>query len=110
MLNAVEFEHYFDSILALKSRKTCSLPIQLTRRCCKWLVDRSLLRENYAAQARIKREISDEYDRRKEAACRQSAARYLPAGAVFLSRAVFPCAGHAVSLFGTGFPRDTRGA
>lgn len=49
MLSAVEFEHYFDSILELKSRKTCSLPLQLCRRCCKWLVDKSLLKENYAA-------------------------------------------------------------
>lgn len=78
MLNAVEFEHYFDSILALKSRKTCSLPIQLTRRCCKWLVDRSLLRENYAAQARIKREISDEYDRRKEASLKNRKEVFTP--------------------------------
>lgn len=66
MLSAVEFEKYFDSILALKSRKTCSLPIQLCRRCCKCLVDRSLLKENYAAQARIKKEISDEYDKKRE--------------------------------------------
>lgn len=66
MLSAVEFEHYFDSILELKSRKTCSLPIQLCRRCCKWLVDKSLLKENYAVQAKIKREISDEYDKKRE--------------------------------------------
>lgn len=66
MLSAVEFEHYFDSILELKSRKICSLPLQLCRRCCKWLVDKSLLKENYAAQAKIKREISDEYDKKRE--------------------------------------------
>lgn len=66
MLSTVEFEKYFDSILELKSRKTCSLPIQLCRRCCKWLVDKSLLKENYASQARIKREISDEYDKKRE--------------------------------------------
>ena len=28
MLNAVEFERYFDTILELKSKKTCSLPMQ----------------------------------------------------------------------------------
>ena len=44
MLNAVEFERYFDTILELKSKKTCSLPMQLCKRCCKWLVDRSLWR------------------------------------------------------------------
>ena len=29
-------------------------------------MDRSLLKENYAAQARIKKEISDEYDKKRE--------------------------------------------
>ena len=66
MLNAVEFERYFETILELKSKKTCSLPIQLCKRCCKWLVDRSLLKENYAAQVRVKKEISDEYDKKRE--------------------------------------------
>lgn len=66
MLSTVEFEKYFDSILELKSKKTCSLPIQLCKRCCKWLVNKSLLKENYANQARIKREISDEYDKKRE--------------------------------------------
>ncbi len=66
MLSAVEFEKYFNTILELKSKKTCSLPIQMCKRCCKWLMDRSLLRENYAAQARIKREVSDEYDKKRE--------------------------------------------
>lgn len=66
MLNAVTFEKYYDTILSLKSRKTCSLPIQMCKRCCKWLVDKSLLKENYAAQARIKREVADEYDKKLE--------------------------------------------
>lgn len=66
MLSAVEFEKYFNVILELKSKKTCSLPIQMCKRCCKWLMDRSLLRENYAALARIKREVSDEYDKKRE--------------------------------------------
>ena len=66
MLSTVKFEQFYDTILGLKSRKTCSLPIQLCKRCCQWLVDRSLLKENYAAQARIKREIADEYDKKKD--------------------------------------------
>lgn len=66
MLSTVDFEKYYDSILALKSKKTCALPIQLCKRCCSWLVDKSLLKENYAAQARIKKEIADEYDKQKE--------------------------------------------
>lgn len=66
MLSAIEFEKHFDTILSLKSKRTCALPIQLCKRCCQWLVDRSLLKENYAAQARIKKEIIDEYDHKKE--------------------------------------------
>ena len=31
MLNKVEFQKYFDEILSLKSRKTCSFPVQLCR-------------------------------------------------------------------------------
>lgn len=66
MLNKVEFQKYFDEILSLKSRKTCSFPVQLCRRCCKWLVNQSLLKENYAEQAELKREISDEYNQKRE--------------------------------------------
>lgn len=66
MLNAREFEKYYDAIYALKSKKTCSLPIQLCKRCCKWLVNKSLLKENYAEQARIKTEIADEYNKNRE--------------------------------------------
>lgn len=66
MLSKVEFQKYFDTILSLKSRKTCSFPVQLCRRCCKWLVTQSLLKENYAEQAELKKEISDEYDQKKE--------------------------------------------
>lgn len=66
MLSTIEFEKYYDTILKLKSKKTCSLPIQLCKRCCQWLVDKSLLEENYAKQVRIKTEIADEYDHRRE--------------------------------------------
>ena len=66
MLNVSEFEKYYDTILEKKSKKTCSLPIQMCKRCCKWLIDKSLLKENYAAQARVKREIADEYDKKRE--------------------------------------------
>lgn len=66
MLNKVEFQKYYDEITNLKSRKTCSFPIQLCRRCCKWLVIQSLLKENYAEQAQPKKEISDEYNKKRE--------------------------------------------
>lgn len=66
MLNQVEFKKYYDSILKLKSKKTCSLPRQLCVRCCKWLVDKSLLDENYASQANFEKEIADEYNNKQE--------------------------------------------
>ena len=66
MLNAFEFEQYYSEILKLKSKKTCSFPIQLSKRCCQWLVDKSLLDENYALQARVPKDVADEYDRDKE--------------------------------------------
>lgn len=66
MLNAKVFQDYFDTILSLKSKKTCSIPIQLTKRLCKWLVDKSLLKENYAEQTIIKQEIADEYNHKRE--------------------------------------------
>lgn len=66
MLSKVEFEKYYNSIYEKKSRKTCSFPVQLNRRCCKWLVERSLLRENYAEQAQLPKEVADEYDLKKE--------------------------------------------
>lgn len=65
MLNRQVFQNYYDTILSMKAKKTCSVPIQLTKRLCKWLVERSLLSENYAAQATIKQEIADEYDRKR---------------------------------------------
>ena len=66
MLNGSEFQKYYDTIGAQKARKTCAFPIQLCKRCCEWLVKRSLLQENYAEQATLAREISDEYDYKKE--------------------------------------------
>lgn len=66
MLNKNEFQNYMDTILSLKSKKTCSLPRQLCVRCCEWLVNKSLLKENYAAQIIIKKEVADEYDHKRE--------------------------------------------
>lgn len=66
MLNTAEFEKYFDTILSQKSRSTCKMPISMCKRCCKWLINKGLLQENYAEQVVIKKEISDEYDKRKD--------------------------------------------
>lgn len=66
MLSKVEFQSYYDSILRVKSRKTCSFPKQLCVRCCNWLITRSLLKENFADQAELKREVADEYDKDRD--------------------------------------------
>lgn len=61
MLNTVEFEVYFDTIIHDKSRKTASVPIQLCKRCCTYLYSKSLIPEDYASFAKTKKEIKDEY-------------------------------------------------
>lgn len=66
MLSVSEFEKYYDTILGLKSKKTCSLPIQMCKRCCKWLMNKRLIEENYAEQARIKKEVTDEYNYKRD--------------------------------------------
>ena len=63
MLNKTEFEIFFDTIIHDKSQKTASFPIQMCKRCCEWLVGKSLLEENYASFAKVKKEKRDEYFR-----------------------------------------------
>ena len=63
MLNRSEFQRYYDDLQSKKSHKTCLFPRQLCIRCCKWLIDQSLLDENYAEQATLRRAVADEYDK-----------------------------------------------
>lgn len=65
-LNVVEFETYFDTIIHDKSVKTASVPIQLCKRCCTWLYNKSLLEEDYAKFAKTKKEKRDEFFRKDE--------------------------------------------
>ena len=65
-LNTVEFEVYFDNIIHDKSAKTASIPIQLCKRCCTWLYKKSLLAEDYASFARTKKDVKDEYFKKKK--------------------------------------------
>lgn len=65
-LSTVEFEVFFDALLKKKSEKTVSFPVQLCRRCCDWLVAKSLISENYAMDAKTKRKKRDEYFRAEE--------------------------------------------
>lgn len=66
MLNKKVFEDYYDEINSKFSKKTCAFPIQICKRLCDELVDRSLLDENYARQAKIKQEVIDEYNKERE--------------------------------------------
>lgn len=66
LLNTVEFEVYFDTLVHDKSEKTASVPIQLCKRCCKYLYGKSLLPEDFAEYAKVKKEKKDEYFREKE--------------------------------------------
>lgn len=66
MLNKKVFETYYDEINAKYSKKTCATPIQWCRQLCQRLVDRSLLKENYALQAQPKKEVIDEYNKEQE--------------------------------------------
>lgn len=64
MLSKKEFGDYYNEMLKTKAEKTCSIPRQLCIRCCKWLIDKSYLDENYAEQGQedINRTIIDEYN------------------------------------------------
>ena len=66
MLSRGVFQQFYDDLQTTKSHKTCLFPRQLCIRLCKWLIDQSLLDDNYAEQATLKRKIADEYDRKRE--------------------------------------------
>lgn len=61
MLSEIEFQNFYDDISAHYARKTCKTPMQLCRRCCRELMKRSLITENYAEEATLKVERADEY-------------------------------------------------
>lgn len=65
-LSVKAFQDYYDEIGQKYSKKTCSLPIQLCRRLCKDLVNRSLIPEDYASQAMPKKEVIDEYNKERQ--------------------------------------------
>ncbi len=65
-LSVKAFQDYYNEIGQKYSKKTCSFPIQLCRRLCKDLVNRSLLPEDYASQAMPKKEVIDEYNKERQ--------------------------------------------
>lgn len=62
MLNAEEFRKYYNNLIQVKSKKTALVPRQLCIRCCRWLVHKSLLEENYAEHYFFDKEVADDYD------------------------------------------------
>lgn len=64
-LNKMVFQHYYDDLTAKYKHRTYALCIQFCRRVCDMLVEKSLIPENYAAQAKELKEVRDEYDERK---------------------------------------------
>lgn len=70
-LNKIEFEVFFDTLIHDKSYRTAEVPIQLCKRCCTWLYGQSLLEEDYASFAKIKKEKKDEYFRDRDTAKRE---------------------------------------
>lgn len=66
MLNKKVFQDYYDGLRKIKAKSTCSLPLQLCKRCCSWLVTRSLLKENYAEQIVVQKDVKDEYKKEVE--------------------------------------------
>ena len=64
-LNKVEFEIFFDKLIHDKSQRTAEVPVQMCKRCCTWLYGLSLIEEDYANLAKIKKEKKDEYFREK---------------------------------------------
>lgn len=55
------FEIYYEKLTLKYSPKSISFPIQLCKRVCKWLVERSIIEENYAEQARVIYEKVDDF-------------------------------------------------
>ena len=66
MLNVKVFEDYYNELSEKYSKKTVSTPVQWCRQMCSRLVDRKLLKENFALQAQPRKEIIDEYIEEQE--------------------------------------------
>ena len=66
LLNTIEFEVFFDTLIHDKSYRTAETPIQLCRRCCTWIYGKSLIEEDYACFAKVKKQKKDEFFRKKE--------------------------------------------
>ena len=63
MLTIKEFEDYYNDIHSRYAEKTCMYPKQILVKLCDFLVERKLIKMNYAKLAKIgiKKEVVDEY-------------------------------------------------
>ena len=68
MLNPKVFEDYYNLLLSKYSKKSCGTPRQMCIRLCDYLVDKQLIRFNYAklGEVGIKQEVIDEFNKEKE--------------------------------------------
>lgn len=64
-LDEESFQLFYDYMLDNYARATLRTPMQMCRRCCQWLVDKSYLKENYAMKATPRKDKQDEYDKKK---------------------------------------------
>lgn len=65
-LSKRSFELLYGTWAEKYSPKSIEYPVQLVRQVCKWLVERSLIEENYAEQCRPKYEIPDDIETLKK--------------------------------------------
>lgn len=63
-LSKIKLETYFDNMIKEKSIRTAETPMQLCKRCTKWLAGRSLIPEDYGLYAKFRREKKDEFFRK----------------------------------------------
>lgn len=61
-LTKKRFQTYYDVLTEKYSPRSIEFAVQLCRRTCKWLVERSLLEENFAEQAKPKYDVVDDFE------------------------------------------------
>lgn len=65
-LSKLAFQNYYDRLAANYAEKTFHGAVVLCGATCDWLVERKLLKENYAKQAKVIVEILDEFTHQSE--------------------------------------------
>lgn len=66
MLSVKAFEEYYSELATKYAKKTIMTPVQWCRQLCGRLVDRHLIKENFALQAEPPKVIIDEFNKKRE--------------------------------------------